>query len=839
MYAIRKAGVCCFVWLAVLAADAGVVSADPTVKGVLLLHQYGANRPFRAAFDAAFFEALRLGDSVPIDLYSETIEIEGVPGERSQRDLEYLRHKYVDRRIDVVITFGNAVLDFVRQNREMFGNPPVVAFASVGQIQGSNDDVTGLEVDPSYGSTLDLALTLLPGSRAVYVVDGERNNTGYREELFNRQFRERRRDISVSYLRDLPLSDLVSRLSAIPDRSIVLFLTQTMRDRSQDMDQLEALGQVVRASRAPVFAINEQFMRRGVVGGYMWQVEVVGKQLAEMATSILKGASARDVPAGRVPTTLMLDWRQLGRWNIPDARVPAAAVVLFRPRSFFELHRGYVIGGLLVFAGQLGLIVGLLVQRVRRQRAEAESRKNDARYRSVVDRQSELICRFLPDSTLTFVNDAYCRFWNKTREELLGRKFIELIPPSARQPVLDRLGHVSSESDSHEHPVLLIDGTIGWHHWINQAIVDGQGRLIELQGVGRDITDRKRAEEAVGLLEARNSAMLRAIPDLMFVLQRDGTFVDHHARDAKLLFLPPEQFVGRSVRDVMPPGLADLLMDAIERACRGEDPVIIEYELQLSELRHFEARLVDAGQDRVLSIVRDVTESKRALAANRDLAGRLITSQESERTRIARDLHDDVCQEVAALSVDVSHLRQQNGDVRSLGVQDALLSLQRRAAGVAESLRLISHGLHPSVLHHIGLVAALQAHCAEVERQHHVNVSFRAAGDVEPASRLVALSLFRIAQEALRNSALHGRARHATLSLMRSDEGLALEIADDGKGFDVAAARRNGGLGLLSIEERARLVKGRVAIRSRPGDGTTIGVRVPADVVDHPSGQES
>jgi signal transduction histidine kinase len=229
-------------------------------------------------------------------------------------------------------------------------------------------------------------------------------------------------------------------------------------------------------------------------------------------------------------------------------------------------------------------------------------------------------------------------------------------------------------------------------------------------------------------------------------------------------------------------------------------------------------------------------------ASNREiqhLAGRLINAQEAERTRIARDLHDGVCQDVAAISVDLCHLRQNAGDVQASEVQAMLLSLQNRTASVAETLRRLSHGLHPSVLNHIGLVAALHAHCAEVERQHRVRVKFFADGDVEPASGLVALSLFRIAQEALRNGAIHGHASHASVSLTRKDAELTLAVADDGEGFDPVAARERSGLGLVSIEERARVMKGVATIRSEPGRGTTVEVRVPVEAVDQARGREN
>jgi signal transduction histidine kinase len=218
---------------------------------------------------------------------------------------------------------------------------------------------------------------------------------------------------------------------------------------------------------------------------------------------------------------------------------------------------------------------------------------------------------------------------------------------------------------------------------------------------------------------------------------------------------------------------------------------------------------------------------RKSHARVRDLAGQLITAQEAERTRIARDLHDDACQEVARVAVDISHLRQLKGQIQDVDVQQTLTAVQRRTAGVAEQLRLVSHDLHPTVLQHLGLVAALQAHCAEFERSHKITVTFSAPADGEPADTAVSLGLFRIAQESLRNASRHGLATRARVSLARGDGSLTLIVADDGRGFDVSAARGNAGLGLVSIEERARLLKGRAVVRSRPNEGTSVEVTVP------------
>src|SRR5258708_38779997 len=133
-----------------------------------------------------------------------------------------------------------------------------------------------------------------------------------------------------------------------------------------------------------------------------------------------------------------------------------------------------------------------------RKQAEGGLSEREDRYRNVVETQSEPICRNLPDTTLTFVNDAYCRYFGRTREELVGTKFSQLIPLSARNAVLEHIEmlckYPEMKTSEYEHEVTRPDGSTGWHRWTNHLLIDPDGRVIEMQGVGRDITERKRAE---------------------------------------------------------------------------------------------------------------------------------------------------------------------------------------------------------------------------------------------------------------------------------------------------------------------------------------------------------
>jgi PAS domain S-box-containing protein len=212
-----------------------------------------------------------------------------------------------------------------------------------------------------------------------------------------------------------------------------------------------------------------------------------------------------------------------------------------------------------------------------------------------------------------------------------------------------------------------------------------------------------------------------------------------------------------------------------------------------------------------------------------DLAGRLIIAQETERSRIARELHDDINQQLAGLSLALSGLRRRIGEHDPSTLEGSLTKLQQRTIDLADSVRRLSRDLHPAVLQQVGLTAALESHCAEFQEQHGIDVSFGTMEDLNSISADAALCLFRAAQEALRNIAKHAGARRTQVALSHENGELTLTIVDDGKGFDTAQVRRaGGGLGLLSIEERARLLHGSVRIETAAERGTTMRVALPA-----------
>jgi signal transduction histidine kinase len=312
-----------------------------------------------------------------------------------------------------------------------------------------------------------------------------------------------------------------------------------------------------------------------------------------------------------------------------------------------------------------------------------------------------------------------------------------------------------------------------------------------------------------------------------------GMDTDNPRRVAALLYTPLPFLLWAAVR-FGARGLSVSLLTvaalAIASAMTGQGPFVAQspaenvlslqvFLIAISLPLMLLAALIEERADNALAL-------QRSNGQIRDLAGRLIATQEAEGARIARELHDDVSQRLSALSIAITSLRREPAAQDSEAVQGGLTALQAETGDLAESIRLISHNLHPGVLQHSGLAAALKSHCADFGRQHAVRVVVRDGADLGAIDLTTAVPIYRIVQEALRNVAKHAGASRVDVALGRADGALVLSVADDGKGFDLDRIRRHGrGLGLRSIDERVRLAGGQLSIDTAPGGGTRLSVR--------------
>jgi PAS domain S-box-containing protein len=240
------------------------------------------------------------------------------------------------------------------------------------------------------------------------------------------------------------------------------------------------------------------------------------------------------------------------------------------------------------------------------------------------------------------------------------------------------------------------------------------------------------------------------------------------------------------------------------------------------------AELIEVnGKPCALSVIADITERKLAEAALANVSRKLIEAQEQERTRIGRELHDDIGQRLAMVAIQ---LQQTHEDSLVLPeVRNRMGELKKEISEIANDIQSLSHELHSAKLQYLGLAATMRSFCKDFGEQQNVEIDFQSHDLPSPLSPDISLGLFRVLQEALHNSAKHSGVKYFEVGLWGTSDEIHLTVKDSGAGFDREAAKESRGLGLISMEERLKLVKGTLSINSQAKGGTTIHARVPFD----------
>jgi PAS domain S-box-containing protein len=410
-------------------------------------------------------------------------------------------------------------------------------------------------------------------------------------------------------------------------------------------------------------------------------------------------------------------------------------------------------------------------------------------------------------------------------KQIKREDLIQHIHPADRELYITNLREIEEWKNEYqiEYRILLKDGNVQWIFSRGKVETVNGSRII--RGAIVDITKLKMAEETARRSDEQNTAIVTAIPDLIFIQDSDGVYLDFHAKNKDDLLVPPEEFLGKNMRDVLPSALAAEFFDSFERAAATRETQILEYNLSLEDGdQWFEARVVRMG-DKFLSVVRDITRTKLAQEAVHDLSHRLMNAQEKERARLARELHDDLSQSLAMLAIQMVTLRNDPNDLEY--VQGQLSGLISDVYQLAGDVRRISHELHPARLSQLGLEAALAGFCGEITAAYPLEIEFEAENLLHNPPDDISLCLYRVTQESLQNVVKHSKATSARVSINTEDGKIHLSISDNGKGFDTEATKEKESLGLISIDERVRAVEGQAKIISAVGEGTIIEVQVP------------
>jgi PAS domain S-box-containing protein len=379
------------------------------------------------------------------------------------------------------------------------------------------------------------------------------------------------------------------------------------------------------------------------------------------------------------------------------------------------------------------------------------------------------------------------------------------------------------------------DGTTRWVRSRGEASRNITGKIVELRGTVQDIFERKLVEEA--LRESEERLRLAAQVGKMYAFDWDVTTdIVIRSEESTRIFgstLEPVRATKQQMLTSLHPEDRAKLIGSIAALTPESPNSQISFRLlrpdgSLLWLERTGRAIFDeqGRMVRMIGMVADVTERKLAEEALSNVGGRLIKAHEEERTWIARELHDDIGQQLALLATNLERIAQSTSD-SGAGVRNRIREQSRRVHEISAAVQALSHRLHSAKLRYLGIAAAAKSFCQEFAEQHKVEIDFTCADIPPTVPEEISLCLFRVLQEALRNAMKHSGVRHFDVDLRGTSEGIHLTVHDSGLGFDPESMVKNRGLGLVSMQERVNLVNGTFSIDSRPVRGTTIHARVP------------
>ena len=496
---------------------------------------------------------------------------------------------------------------------------------------------------------------------------------------------------------------------------------------------------------------------------------------------------------------------------------------------------------------------GLLMDITDRREAEERLQETNEALRTLIESSPLAIVALDLEGRVTRWNAAAERIFGWTEEEMLGQP-TPWVPEDKRDEQATLLAALREGSmvSGMETERRRKDGSPIAVQISAAPLRSTEGTVIGMTGVIADITSRKQAEEALRQSEAMSASVVQSSLDAIVVMDHRGLIVEFNPSAERTFGYRRAEVIGRPVAELMPPDLADRHRKALDRYLRtGESRILgerMETTARHREGRDFPVELSIArveGKDPAVFIgsIRDITERTKAEAdvrstlerlrktdeERRRLLSRVVAAQEEERRRIAGEIHDDSVQVMSAVGIRLEMLHRVADDDRR---REAIQQLQATVRTAVDRLRQLMFELRPPALDRDGLVAAVRLYLEQAGTEAGIDIALDHRLLTEPGAT-TRLALYRIVQEAVTNVRKHAEARSASVTIQEREGGILVRVTDDGVGFDASNGSPPGHLGLSAMREHAEIAGGRLSIRSRPREGTTIEAWVPAGTGSH------
>lgn len=451
---------------------------------------------------------------------------------------------------------------------------------------------------------------------------------------------------------------------------------------------------------------------------------------------------------------------------------------------------------------------------------------------SLVDHSGMLVLGLDREGRILWMSRGLEELSGYTTKEVQGKDWVETFVPEehrAATVLLCRGGAGGDRRHSHVKPLVMKQGGRRYVEWFHSDLKNEQGQVTGIVCIGRDITELQATREALIASENRSSAVLETAVNAIITMNEQRVIETVNTATERIFGYSRDEMVGKNIRMLMPQpyrdrhdsyvqnylssGVKKIIGIGREAVGQRKDGSIFPIDLSVGEARLPDGKRVFTG------IIRDLSDRKQ-------LEEKILQISEEEQHRIGQDIHDDLCQQLAAIGclAKVAHQQAQKGAAVD---PDSLQEIVRLVTRANVRAREMSRGLMPVVLDSGGLMAALAEMAQGTERIFRVSCPFVCSRPVQVEDPKVAIQLFRIAQEAVANAIKHSSAERIEISLDVDDANLKLNIKDNGVGIPDNVTGRSTGMGLLTMSHRARMLGGMLAVEHDDFGGTVVRCCVP------------
>jgi len=490
-----------------------------------------------------------------------------------------------------------------------------------------------------------------------------------------------------------------------------------------------------------------------------------------------------------------------------------------------------------------GRVIGsqrLLRDRTDQKRAQQVLRESEERLRHLISSSNDWVWEVDSKGTYTYAGPQCSDILGYEPAEIIGKTPFDLMPPEEALRVAAIFNPIAAERKAFRalrNVNLHKDGHVVVLETNGVPILDSDGSLRGYRGIDHDITERDRAEHALRESEERFRLVANTAPVMIWTSGTDQQ-CDYFNR-------PWLDFTGKALEAELGDGWlkgvhpddSEVCIQTYTKAFDLRKSFEMQYRLRRHDGQY--RWLLDLGVPRFnadgsfagyIGSCIDITERKQVEEALTSIGRRLIEAHEEERTRIGRELHDDINQRLAFMSVELDQWLK--GHHSNAPVRELIRHTQERITELARDVQSLSHRLHSSKLEYLGLARAASSFCRELSVQSKVEIAFTHDSVPLTLPKEISLCVFRVLQEALQNAVKYSGVADFSVDLRGSSDSIELIVRDTGRGFDPAEAFNRQGLGLISMRERLQMVHGELSIRSTPGSGTTVRARVPLESVE-------